>query len=655
MNKLQKLLSNWQNLSSKEAEKLIKELDNYYYKENKPFISDSKYDEIKLYFKDIVNSGIGDDLNKGFPKYSHSVPMLSLDNTYSVEELNTFLNRVSNELNIFPEFTVEPKIDGLALSIIYKDGKLHKAITRGNGTIGDDVSRNLHMFKSLPLELSKNVPKFIELRGEAFLTWNQFSKINEQQKTLGLEEYANPRNLASGTLKSIHASPYEKELSIYIYSFGKVEGIEINSQKELFSLLDLWKIPHITPTLLKNKDSASSLIENFNSKRTTYDFPTDGLVFKVNEFSYQNELGSTSKYPKWAIAYKFAAEKAETTLLSLDIQVGRTGVLTPIAVLEPVSLSGTTVSRCSLHNWSLIKEKDIRINDSVVVEKAGEIIPQVVEVNYSSRVNSIQIIEPTHCPSCNQLVSRKDGEVAIRCTNTKCPARVQANLEYFVSKDSLNIYGMGPSLLKQLIENKLISKRSDIYKLTQEQLVQLDKVKEKKASKCIESIKKSISSDPSQLLTSLGIPLIGKIVSRKLLSSFSLEDLPNLSTEQITQIDGMGEEIANSLITYFKEDIYKDELMDFINIGFSPSEKKEKIIGPLTNTSFVITGTLSKSRSVISQELESLGASVQGTITSSTTHLLAGDKAGSKIDKARKKGIQIVDEKYLNSFTKAPV
>ena len=643
----------------------IARFDEHYYREAQPEVSDSEYDELKreleglekqypeLSSADSPTNTVGDDTRDGFESYQHRLPMKSLDNTYSKDEFFAFVERVEKGLELEGiAFVVEPKIDGVAVSVTYEDGKLVRAVTRGNGTEGDDITANVLFIEELPRELKgKNLPETIEIRGEIYMRNDEFDRINAERNAAGLEEFANPRNLAAGTVKMLDRDEVAKRsLNVILYGLGFCEPQIVAAQSEFHARLAEWGFP-VGERFWKisGADEAWAGIEELDSIREALPYPTDGAVIKTDSLEHQDLLGATSKAPRWAIAFKFAAEQSETILEDITIQVGRTGVLTPVAELKPTKLAGTTVSRATLHNQEEMERKDVRVGDSVIVEKAGEIIPAVVRVLIEKRPeNSLPFVFPSACPSCEAPTQKLEGEVALRCVNPECPAQVRGRLEHFASRQCMDIEGLGEAVVDQLVERSLVSTLSDVYRLTFEQLLELEKFAEKSARNLVDAIDWSKRVDLWRLLHGLGIPQVGVSAAKDLAKAFGgMAELRSADLERLIEIDGIGEKTAQGIVTFFENPKNASNLDELYGLGMDPVAPEvpsgaEAIFDGMT---FVITGTLpTMKRDEAKTLIESKGGKVAGSVSKKTTYLLAGESAGSKLTKAEKLGVEVLSE-----------
>jgi len=665
--------------SSKVIEKIaelraeIARHDELYYREAKPLISDFDYDQLKielaalevenpeLSLEESPSNKVGDDRLEGFTTYRHRSPMQSLDNTYSESELRDFHARVVRLLGEEQSFSyvMEPKLDGVAVSLTYEQGKLIRAVTRGNGVEGDDVTENVRTIQSLPHQLSgSSHPDVIEIRGEIYMTNAEFVRINQGREEAGLETYANPRNLTAGTIKQLDRSEVAKRnLAIVLYGLGHCEPLIVSSQSDFQDLLKSWGLPVVEKFWqAEDIDQVWVQIMELDSERHDFSYATDGAVVKVDSIAMQQELGSTAKAPRWAIAYKFAAEQSETLLREITVQVGRTGVLTPVAELEPVQLAGTTVSRATLHNQEEITRKDVRVGDTVIVEKAGEIIPAVVSVVLAKRPTDSEVFHfPGACPICETATIQLPDEIAKRCPNLNCPAQVRRRLEHFASKQCLDIEGMGQAVVEQLVEKELISRLSDIYRLRGENLIELEKFAEKSVENLLQGIELSKRAELWRFIHGFGIQQVGSTAAKDLAKTFgSLEKLAAVTEADLVTIDGIGEKTAAGIHAYFRDPLNIQLMEEFKELGIIPTAPvvEEVTEGAFTGKTVVLTGTLpTMSRSDAGKRIEAAGGKVSSSVSKKTDYVLAGDEAGSKLEKAKKLGVTILDEEsFLQMF-----
>jgi DNA ligase (NAD+) len=631
-----------------------------YYIEARSEISDQQFDallrelqDIEAKFPDLLTPDsptqrVGGAPLEGFTQITHSVRMMSLDNTYSEEELAAFFARLQKGLGREKiDCVIEPKVDGVAITIRYENGVLKHGATRGDGQTGDDVTNNLKTIKPLPLRLPKDGPQTFEVRGEVFMPKAGFAKLNEERDEAGEPRFANPRNSTAGTLKLLDPKTVAKR-PLDIVFYGLVEASDVQSQTEVYALLDAAGLRKAD--LIWQADSAEGLlsaIRELDEKRKSLPYETDGAVIKVNSFADQRELGATSKAPRWAIAYKYQPEQAETKLLAIDIQVGRTGALTPVARLEPVLISGSTVSNATLHNYEEIERKDIRVGDIVVIEKAGEIIPAVVTVKKEHRSGDEAVVTaPTHCPVCGTGVHRDEEQVVIRCPNPHCPEVVKRRIEHFVSRAAMDISGLGESVIAQLVEIKLVRDVADLYALNELLLARLERVGTKSIDNYLKAIETSKQQDPWRLVFGLGILHVGAGGARKLLEHFgSIDAIASASIEDLTQCPDIGAIVAPSIHVWFREE-HNVALLDRLrSAGLNFAQRTVTAASDkLNGTTWVITGTLSEDRETIADTIRANGGKVSGSVSGKTTYLLAGEDAGSKLDKATKLGVKIVTE-----------
>lgn len=656
-----------------EIEKLREEIEyhNYrYYILNDPVITDQEYDELmkrlielekkypELVTPDSPTQRVGGKVAEGFKKVRHSIRMLSLDNTYSEEELKKFDERIKRTLEIEKvEYVVELKIDGFSVALRYKDGRFEQGITRGDGITGEDITENLKTVKSIPLRLRKKIN--VEVRGEVYMSKDEFNRINQERMKKGLPLFANPRNAAAGTMRQLDSSVVaRRNLDSFIYYVIDPESHGLKTQSETLEFLKSigFKVnPNyiVTNELGEIIDYWNYWIEN--RKKLAYNI--DGLVIKVNKIEYQKLLGETAKSPRWAIAFKFPAEQVRTKITGVTVQVGRTGVLTPVAELEPVQLGGTTVKRASLHNFDYIKAKDIKIGDTVLIEKAGEIIPQVVKSIKELRTGKEKDIEvPTSCPVCGGKVGKlKEDEVAIRCLNPHCPAKLKRAVEIFVSREAMNIEGIGEKLIDQLIDKGIVKDIADIYYLTPFDLIPLERMGPKAADNILKAIEKSKRSPLHKLITALGIPFVGSKTAAVLAEHFkNLDRLAKASYEELMEIEGIGEEIAKSIVEYFLSDKTKEIISKLKKAGVNMSgEAKEEEEKSLKGLRFVVTGTLKNyTRSEIEELIRKKGGMVSNSVSKKTDYLILGENPGSKYQKALQLGTKVITEEEFEKMLK---
>lgn len=645
-----------------ELREMISHHNSLYYDDAAPEISDREFDALLRDLADLEKAfpalaeensptqTVGGQALEAFVSARHIVPMQSLDNTYSPDEVREFVTRIQKLAeNRRIHFTIEPKVDGVAISLLYEKGHLVRAATRGDGTTGDDVTQNVMTIQNIPHRLHGSPPDQVELRGEIYLPKTIFAQLNQERDEEGLPAFANPRNAAAGSLKQLDpAIAARRKLAAVFYGVGAWSGELPATGRDMFTLMQNWGLP-ISEKILEASDSDSVIeaILEMGTVRHGFVYDTDGAVIKLDSLALRREFGSTSKAPRWAIAYKYEPERAQTKLLDITVQVGRTGTLTPVAELQPVFVSGSTVARATLHNEEEIQRKDLRIGDIVLIEKAGEVIPAVVESLKNKRDGTERIFRmPTVCPSCGSQV-HKDG-VAWKCSSHSCNAQIRRRIEYFASRQAMDIEGLGEALVTQLVDARLLESISDIYSLKKEALLALERMGEKSASNLLEAINESRSRPLWRLLNGLGIPHVGVTSARDLAQRFhTLDALAAASEENLLAIHSIGEVMAAAIFKWFKNPdnllIIGSLRVSGLNFGES-DEVTQQSDNRLANTTWVLTGTLSISREEASEMIRNLGGKVTGSVSKKTTHLLAGEEAGSKLDKARELGIAILDE-----------
>ena len=652
--------------------------NNLYYNEDKPLISDMEYDALMRELKQLEQKypellknerngesspteKIGGTASEKFSKVRHQVPMLSLSNTYNISEIEDFDKRIkkiilsenvkehSKEL----EYILELKLDGLSISLIYENGVLVQAVTRGDGQVGEDVTENIMEITTIPKKLKENVS--LEVRGEIILPISSFNRINQEREDDGEDVFANPRNAASGTIRQLDKTIVaERGLDCYLYYLVNAENYGINTHLESIEYIE--KLGFKTTKIFEKYTDFKELeksIEKWHNDRKKLDYETDGLVIKVNNFALYETLGYTTKSPRWAIAYKFPAEQVKTKLMDVTFQVGRTGVITPVAELEAVNLSGSVVKRASLHNFDEIRRKDIKIGDNVIVEKAAEIIPQVVNVVFDDRTGKeIEIQEPANCPVCNSELAHEEGLVALKCHNPLCPEKVKRQIAYFVSRDAMNISGLGDKIVEKFIELGKIKTIVDIYSLEKyrEELENLEKMGQKSVDNLINSIESSKNRDFSKVLYALGIPFVGKFNANLLTKTFkNIENLKNQSIENLLAVKGIGDKVALAVNTFLNDENNWKIITDLKNIGlqFAINETNSEEIAnnPIKDKNFLATGKLQKyKRNDIKDIILSKGGNYLSAVSKNLDFLIAGEKAGSKLEKAEKLGVRVLTE-----------
>ena len=634
-----------------------------YYTSDNPSVSDSEYDrlyrelvELEAAYPDQVLADspthrVGGKVLDGFEKYSHQYPLYSLQDAFSREELEAFDARVRKELPQ-PTYICELKIDGLSISLTYEKGILVVGATRGDGSVGENITENLKRVKDIPLTLPEELD--ITVRGECYMPRASFDQVNQARQENGEPEFANPRNAAAGTLRQLDTAVVAKRnLATFLYQEASPSTRD-SQEKVLEHLEQLGFVVNPKRILAKSIDEIWDFIQEVGQEREKLPYDIDGVVIKVNDLAGQEELGFTVKAPKWAVAYKFPAEEKEAQLLSVDWTVGRTGVVTPTANLTPVQLAGTTVSRATLHNVDYIAEKDIRKDDTVIVYKAGDIIPAVLRVVESKRVSEEKLDIPTNCPSCDSQLLHFEDEVALRCINPRCPAQIMEGLIHFASRDAMNITGLGPSIVEKLFAANLVKDVADIYRLKEDDFLLLEGVKEKSASKLYQAIQASKENSAEKLLFGLGIRHVGSKASQLLLQHFhSIENLAQADPEEVASIESLGSVIAQSLQTYFATEGSKILLDELKEAGVNLDYKGQTVVADaaLSGLTVVLTGKLERlTRSEAKSKLESLGAKVTGSVSKKTDLVVVGADAGSKLQKAQELGIEVRDEAWLESM-----
>ena len=634
-----------------------------YYEEDAPEIDDFEYDklvrnleELEEKFPELLKQSsptqkVGGKASQKFSPVVHEVKMESLHDSFSMEEIIAFEKKVRAAVKS-PKYVVEPKIDGLSVSVEYQNGKLVRASTRGDGFVGEDITENILTISSLPKKISSDV-SYLEVRGEVFMSKENFLNLTKYQESEGLKSFKNPRNAAAGSLRQkdsrITAS---RNLDIFIFNIQKIDGKEFKSHKESLEFLKNLSLP-VVPicTECENIEEILKEINRIGNIKSELPYQTDGAVVKLDLLKERDLLGSTSKFPRWAEAFKYPPEEKKTELLDIEINVGRTGVLTPVGILAPVFVSGSTISRVVLHNQDFISEKDIRIGDEVVIRKAGEIIPEVVKVD-SHKENSEQFVFPKVCPSCKSEVVKVEGEVALRCVNMDCPAQLLRNLIHFVSKGSMDIDGLGETIVKNMVSQNIIKSAHDIYNLKLEDISSMERMGDKSAENLINSIEKSKSRGLDKFIFALGIRHVGQKASKLIAKTFkSIDNLMIADEEDISQIDGIGDIIAKSIVSYFKIPQNIELIENLKNCGINMEFKDNVIDNKLIGKSFVLTGTLQKyTRTEASKLIESLGGTVISSVSKKTSYVLAGSEPGSKVDKAKKLGVDIISEEEFENM-----
>ena len=652
--------------------KLIRHHETLYYVQDQPAISDREYDLLMRELQDLEEKfpesvtpdsptqRVGGKVAKRFTAVAHKTPMLSLDNAFSVDELKEFHQRVVKGLeNVSSEdieYFVELKFDGLAVTLTYENGVFIQGATRGNGKEGEDITANLRTIKSIPLNISTDKEKYgtLEVRGEVFMRRESFRELNKSREADDEAPFANPRNAAAGSLRLLDSSiTAKRKLDIFVYGMGSTEPMPFKSHDEIQTALK-----NLGFKLNTNRHVCGSIeevlpyIEKWQMEKDTLGYDVDGLVIKVNSLEYQKKLGATSKFPRWAVAYKYEAEKAETEVEDIICQVGRTGAITPVAILKPVYVSGSTVSRATLHNEDEIRKKDIRIGDRVLIEKAGEIIPRVVEVIKSKAKRGTPFKMPVKCPDCQSTLLRPEEEAILRCVNYDCPAQFKERLFHFASRNAMDIDHFGPAIIEQLVDKGWVKNFSDLYKLDPQNVARLERMAEKSAQNLIEAIEKSKSAGLARLLHALGIRHVGQRAAMILARHFhSMTKLQNAKQEDLEFVMEIGGTVAESLAVYFKQISNQEEIKRLAECGVEVEITGESVGTALSGKQFVLTGSLeSLTRDEAKEKIAALGGRVTSTVSKKTDYVVVGTDPGSKVEKAKKLGIEVVTEKKLKQM-----
>ncbi|MGM7438077.1 NAD-dependent DNA ligase LigA [Enterococcus faecium] len=657
--------------AAKRAEELRTRLNQWsreYYVEDKPTVEDYVYDKeyaelvaIEEQYPDLITSDsptqrVGGKVLEGFEKVTHDIPLYSLNDVFSKEELIAFDQRVQKAVGRVVDYCCELKIDGLSVSLRYEDGNFVRGATRGDGTVGENITENLKTVRSVPIKLKE--PMNIEVRGECFMPKRSFVQLNQDREAEGKDIFANPRNAAAGSLRQLDSKiTAKRNLDTFLYTVADFGPMQAKTQYD--ALEELEKIGFHTnreKRLCHSIDEVWSYIEEYHDKRVDLPYEIDGIVIKVNEFSLQDQLGFTVKAPRWAAAYKFPPEEVETLIENIEWTVGRTGVVTPTAIMTPVRVAGTTVSRASLHNGDYIKLKDIRLKDTVLIYKAGDIIPEVSQVVLDKRPKDSEEYQlPTHCPVCGSELVHLDEEVALRCINPKCPAQMKEGLNHFVSRNAMNIDGLGPRVLEQMYDKKLVADVADLYKLTEEELLTLEKIKEKSANNILTAIDNSKDNSVERLIFGLGIRHVGAKAAKILAEHFGdLETLSKSDYESIIALDTIGDIIADSVVTYFSNEEVHELMNELKQAGVNFEYKGlrnaqlQEVESPFKEKTVVLTGKLTRfTREEAKETIENLGGKVTGSVSKKTDIVVAGEDAGSKLTKAQELGIEVWTEDQM--------
>lgn len=643
----------------KELRRKLTEHGYRYYVLDDPSIPDHEYDLLNRRLEELEaehpeeitpdspTQRIGGKTLEGFAPYAHEVPLESLQDVFNAGEVADFCERMEENLGLFTEYSVEPKVDGLSVALEYRDGVFYRGATRGDGRVGEDVTENLKTIRSIPMTLPEKLPRLI-VRGEVYMARSVFEEINAMRELQGKPLMANPRNAAAGSMRQLDPRiAAERKLDIQIFNLQLAEGKTFTSHAETLDYLKSQRFKVIPFKTLGSLSEVQSEIERINDERMKYPFDIDGAVVKVNSLTDREKLGSTAKCPKWAVAYKYPPEKKPSRILDIVVQVGRTGVLTPKAVLEPVRLAGTTVTNATLHNQDLIAEKDIRIGDTVIVQKAGEIIPEIVEVDFSKRPEgTVPYFLPKTCPVCGAAVRREEDGVAVRCTGAECPAQLQRNITHFASRDAMDIEGLGPAVVQQLVESGLIHNVADLYHLQAQDVAQLDRMGAKSAENLIRAIEKSKGNDLSKLIYGLGIRQVGEKAGKVLSSHFrSMEALMSASEEELTEINDVGGITARCITEYLSAPQSQDLIRRLKEAGVNMESTAQLVDQRFAGMTFVLTGTLSRfDRKTAQSMIEDRGGKAAGSVSKRTTYVVAGEAAGSKLKKAQELNIPVLTE-----------
>lgn len=649
----------------KQLREKLNENGYLYYVLDAPTMSDYEYDMLNRRLEELEaahpeevtadspTQRIGGKTLEGFEPYTHDVPLESLQDVFNAAEVADFLEKLELSLGSVPIYSVEPKVDGLSVALEYRDGVFYKGATRGDGRVGEDVTENIRTIKSIPMTLPEKLPRLI-VRGEVYMSRAVFEELNAIRELNGQQLMANPRNAAAGSLRQLDPKiAASRKLDIQIFNLQLAEGKTFLSHAETLDYLASQRFKVIPHKMLTGTTAVQAEIARINDERMDYPFDIDGAVVKVNTLSDRTILGSTAKFPKWAVAFKYPPEKKPSQVIDIVVQVGRTGVLTPKAVLTPVRLAGTTVTNATLHNQDYITEKDVRIGDTVIVQKAGEIIPEIVEVDVSKRPEGTRpYMLPTVCPVCGAPVARDEDGAAIRCTGAECPAQLLRNITHFASRDAMDIEGLGPAVVEQLVNHDLIKNVADLYELHAQDVAQLDRMGAKSAENLIRSIEKSKSNDLSKLIFGLGIRQVGEKAAKVLSVHFhTLDALVGATVEDLTAIDDVGEITAQGIVKYLAQPQSQDLIRRLKEAGVNMESTQEMVDQRFAGMTFVLTGTLtSYDRKTAQGLIEERGGKVSGSVSKKTTYVVAGEAAGSKLNKAQELGITILSEEQFSDM-----
>lgn len=643
----------------KQLREKLNENGYLYYVLDAPTMSDYEYDMLNRRLEELEaehpeeitpdspTQRIGGKTLEGFEPYTHEVPLESLQDVFNAGETADFLENLEESLGGSPVYSVEPKVDGLSVALEYRDGVFVRGATRGNGWVGEDVTENIRTIKSIPMILPEKLPRLI-VRGEVYMSRAVFEELNAIRELNGQQLMANPRNAAAGSLRQLDPKiAASRKLDIQIFNLQLAEGREFLTHAETLDYLASQRFKVIPHKTLSGIEAVQAEIERINDERMEYPFDIDGAVIKVNHLAERTKLGSTAKFPKWAVAFKYPPEKKPSRVLDIVVQVGRTGVLTPKAVLTPVRLAGTTVTNATLHNQDYITEKDVRIGDTVIVQKAGEIIPEIVEVDFKQRPDGTEAYHlPDHCPVCGAPVARDEDGAAIRCTGAECPAQLLRNITHFASRNAMDIDGLGPAIVEQLVNSGLVKTVADLYELHAQDVAQLDRMGEKSAENLIRAIEKSKANDLSKLIYGLGIRQVGEKAAKVLARHFrSFSALASATVEDLTEIDDVGEITARCIVRYLDQPQSKDLIQRLQNAGVNMESLEQMVDQRFAGMTFVLTGTLENfDRKAAQAMVEERGGKVSGSVSKKTTYVVAGEAAGSKLKKAQELNIPILTE-----------
>lgn len=657
-----------------ELKKIISEHDYHYHVLDKPVITDFEYDQLfsellkleaaepNLDKSDSPSQRVGSVPLAAFEKVAHRKPMLSLANSYSTNDILAFDERIKKFLNTEDgvSYFAEPKFDGLSMELVYENGFLTRAITRGDGFVGEDVTQNIKTIKSIPLRLNISVPPvLLEVRGEVLMFKSDFAKLNEQQQENGQQTFANPRNAAAGTIRQLDSKvAAARPLRFFAYALGATEGVSFESQEEIGNYFTKIGIPTATatnPDIVHVCDNASTAVEYYNyieKVRSKLPFDIDGVVIKVNSLRLQEDLGLVARSPRWATAAKFKPEQAQTTVEDILVQVGRTGALTPVAIMTPIRVGGVTVTNATLHNQEEIDRKDVRIGDTVIIQRAGDVIPEIVEVLLEKRPKtSTRFILPSACPVCHSRVEKLEGEVVTRCTNPLCVAILKESLKHFATRRAMNLDKIGDRLIETLVDQKMVTKFSDLYRLKKEDLISLNRQGEKSAENIIKSIEHSKQTTLARFIFALGIRFVGEQTAKHIANHFiTIENFLTATEEELLQIPEIGPKVAKTILNWLSNPKLVNEVKDLVQLGVRFQKPQRATSGKLTGKSFLITGTLPVKRDEAKDFIEKNGGKILGSVSSKLNYLVVGDDPGSKLDKAQGLGVSIISWDELQSM-----